>query len=200
MENVLVTSQHVDITSALKSHAQEQLIKVIHKYFENAIDAEVIFSKISHKHDHPFECNIMLNVGGGVGFVKARASGHTAHLAFDGALEKIAHRLSKYKSKIKHHHKEKISELYAYDNNSIKATKYVLSPFNDDFDEKINPGIVSEKETDIELLSVSEAMMKMDLADLPALLFRNKENNRINVVYHRIDGNISWIDPKELND
>jgi hypothetical protein len=40
----------------------------------------------------------------------------------------------------------------------------------------------------------------MDLADLPALLFRNKVNNRINVVYHRIDGNISWIDPKELND
>jgi hypothetical protein len=47
----------------------------------------------------------------------------------------------------------------------------------------------------IEKLTVSEAIMKMDLAHLPALMFVNKLNNRINMVYHRSDGNIAWVDP-----
>ena len=36
--------------------------------------------------------------------------------------------------------------------------------------------------------------MAMDLANLPALVFINEETGNINVVYHRKDGNISWID------
>jgi hypothetical protein len=55
--------------------------------------------------------------------------------------------------------------------------------------------VVGEKNTDIESLTVEEAIMKMDLQDLPALVFINKKNRRMNVVYHRKDGNISWIDP-----
>ena len=57
---------------------------------------------------------------------------------------------------------------------------------------------ISEKNTEIEELAVDQAIMKMDLANLPALVFINSANQRLNVVYHRKDGNISWIDP-EIN-
>ena len=50
--------------------------------------------------------------------------------------------------------------------------------------------------TKIEKLTVSEAVMRMDLQNLPTLLFINAQSGRINVVYHRQDGNISWIDPE----
>ena len=56
--------------------------------------------------------------------------------------------------------------------------------------------VIDEKSTDIEELSVEEAIMKMDLQNLPALVFINNKNKRLNVVYHRKDGNISWIDPR----
>ncbi len=55
--------------------------------------------------------------------------------------------------------------------------------------------VVDEKTTNIEELSVEEAIMQMDLQNLPALVFINNKNKRLNVVYHRKDGNISWIDP-----
>jgi hypothetical protein len=82
--------------------------------------------------------------------------------------------------------------------------KYILPPqaFNvfeemeeetDELAQSLN--VITEKTTDIESLTVNEAIMKMDLADLPALVFINKQNKRINVVYQRKDGNISWIDP-----
>ena len=39
--------------------------------------------------------------------------------------------------------------------------------------------------------------MRMDLADLPVVMFRNTASGRLNMVYHRGDGNIGWIDPSE---
>jgi hypothetical protein len=37
--------------------------------------------------------------------------------------------------------------------------------------------------------------MRLDLADAPALLFRNRSHGELNLVYRRGDGNIGWIDP-----
>ncbi len=83
------------------------------------------------------------------------------------------------------------------------AVKYVIPALS--FDQEIDENedkieeksqIIAEKATNIEVLSVEEAVMKMDLADLPALVFKNADNGKINVVYHRKDGNISWINPK----
>ena len=49
--------------------------------------------------------------------------------------------------------------------------------------------------TDVPQLTVGEAVMRMDLADTPVLLFRNRSHGELNVVYRREDGNIGWIDP-----
>ena len=38
--------------------------------------------------------------------------------------------------------------------------------------------------------------MRMDLADAPVLLFRNRSHGELNLVYRRADGNIGWIDPE----
>jgi hypothetical protein len=57
--------------------------------------------------------------------------------------------------------------------------------------------IVAEMPDEIATLSVSEAVMRMDLADLPVTMFRDRASGRLNVVYHRADGNIGWIDPSD---
>ena len=56
--------------------------------------------------------------------------------------------------------------------------------------------IIAEMETKIPSLSVGEAVMQMELAGAPVLVFRNEGHKGINVVYHREDGNIGWVDPK----
>ena len=38
--------------------------------------------------------------------------------------------------------------------------------------------------------------MRMDLADIPALLFRNKAHGGLNMVYRRHDGHVGWVDPR----
>jgi len=61
----------------------------------------------------------------------------------------------------------------------------------------VHATVIAEQVTEISLLSVSEAVMRMDLADQPVLMFRNSTTGELNVVYRRSDGNIGWIDPSE---
>src|SRR5438105_2798642 len=44
--------------------------------------------------------------------------------------------------------------------------------------------------------AAGEAAMRMDLAEAPVLLFRNRSHGELNLVYRRTDGNIGWIDPE----
>lgn len=83
---------------------------------------------------------------------------------------------------------------------TIPAQSYVLAPEDEEprieGEDGDNPVIIAETTTDIATLTVSEAVMRMDLADLPALMFKNKAHGGLNLVYRREDGNIGWVDPR----
>lgn len=86
---------------------------------------------------------------------------------------------------------------------TANAPEYVLAPHSDE-DESTeaesgadNPIIIAENQTVIENLTVSEAVMRLDLADAPAFVFRNSKHGGLGVVYRRDDGNIGWSDTPE---
>jgi hypothetical protein len=62
-------------------------------------------------------------------------------------------------------------------------------------DANANPVVVAEMTAPIETLTVSEAVMRLDLGDLPAIMFKSRAHGGFNMIYRRPDGNIGWIDP-----
>ena len=60
-----------------------------------------------------------------------------------------------------------------------------------------DPLIIAEISTNIQKMSVSDAVMRMDLSGQAAMLFRNPKNGRLNMIYRRADGNIGWVEPNE---
>jgi hypothetical protein len=58
------------------------------------------------------------------------------------------------------------------------------------------PAVIAEQVSEISALSVIEAVMRLDLGELPVLMFRNRNNLRINVIYRRPDGTVGWLDPQ----
>ena len=101
--------------------------------------------------------------------------------------------LRRYKRRLKDHHKERAQPVEL-----SGASSYILASDSgtDDVEpESLQPIIVAEMETNIPSLSVGEAVMQMELAGAPILVFRNEGKNGLNVVYRRDDGNIGWIDP-----
>ena len=55
--------------------------------------------------------------------------------------------------------------------------------------------LIAESTTALKRLSVSDAVMELDLTGVEVLLFRHAGHGRVNLVYRRGDGHIGWIDP-----
>jgi ribosomal subunit interface protein len=183
---VNVSGKGIDVGEAFRSHVQSRMEEGVHKYLDRVISVDVVISRDAHL----FNVSIHGNTGTSSNIIiKSTGQAVDVYAAFDSAAEKIEKQLSRYKRKITDHHR---SEANAY-----QGMKYVISAAEKAEAEVENPIIIAEKSTHISTLTVSEAVMRMNLADLPALMFNNAANGRLNVVYKRADGNISWVDPAE---
>ena len=188
---VTVTGKQIDVGDALRSHTQAALEDIAEKYFGNALEAHVVFSREAHL----IQCDLQVHVGRGI-LVRSEADANEAYAAFDIAAERIDKRLRRYKRRLRDHHAQEKERERA----DTLGRTYVLQSVEDETaappkDEQQQPMVIAEMETPIPQLSVSEAVMRLDLADLPALMFRNSARGTLNVIYRRRDGNIGWIDP-----
>jgi ribosomal subunit interface protein len=194
---ISITGKHIKIGDSLTAHVNERASHGIEKYFKHATRCEVVFAKEGKF----FKTDIHLHEGTGLTHIlKSDASATDIYISFDSALMKIERQLRRYKERLNNHHKKDAATREIARAEAVSGTKYVLTHQDyegGDVTLGDNPIIIAEKTTRIETLTVGEAVMKMDLAGLPALLFLNENTGRMNVVYHRVDGNISWVDPAE---
>ena len=195
---VTVSGKQVEIGEAFPTYAENHLDEVVDKYFDSGIDSNVTVSRAGGG----LRVDITVHPGRGI-IVQSHGEGATAHVAFDLALERIAKRLRRYKRRLRDHNRKEKSEAKQ---NPRNAQRYIIAPpaeEDDDNDrdsgvaeEGDNPIIIAETTSELETLSVSEAVMRLDLADRSAMVFLNAGNGRVNVVYQRRDGNIGWVDPE----
>ncbi len=186
--DISIKGKNLDIGDALKGHVEDHLSSAVTKYFMRALDARVVFTR----EGRDLRADISVHPGPRGMVVQGRSESNDAFAAFDGALERISKQLRRYKRRLNDHHK-------GHPDNTLPALQYVIQPEHDDKEVDVDgpPTIIAEMPTEIATLSVSEAVMRMDLADAPVTMFRNSGSGRLNIVYHRADGNIGWIDPSD---
>jgi len=183
-----ISGKQIDIGDALQTHVQEELGAAVAKYAERPTDALVIFSKSASE----FVCEATVHLSTGL-TAQAKAHAHEIYSAFDKCCDKMEKQLRRYKRRLKDHQRDRVQPVEL-----SGASSYILASDSGDEDsepESLQPIIVAEMETRIPSLSVGEAVMQMELAGSPVLVFRNEGNKGLNVVYRRDDGNIGWIDP-----
>ncbi len=184
-----ISGKQIDIGESLQAHVKGEIDSVVGKYPGRPTDALVVFSKDGSA----FCCESVLHLSTGL-TVQAKAKEHDIYAAADVAIAKMEKQLRRYKRRLKDHHKERAQPVEL----SGVASYILAASGNEDLEEPetLQPIIVAEMETRIPSLSVGEAVMQMELAGAPVLVFRNeKQDSGVNVVYRREDGNIGWIDP-----
>lgn len=189
-----VHGKQMDVGDALRTHVEDKLTDVSEKYLNHTTYATVTFSKDGHGHGQT-RAHINMQLGKNM-MVTADATERDPYVAFDQASEKAAKQIRRYKRKIRDNH-ERLPEDPEFE--ILKARNYILAaaPEQDDQpEENFEPAVIAEMSRDIMTLSVSDAVMHMDLTNENALVFRNRSNKNINVIYRRSDGNIGWIDPE----
>jgi len=183
-----VKGKQIDVGDALRQHVEEKLGDIIEKFFGSSIDANVTFSREGHM----FRADIMVHAGRGI-TLQSNSTAGEPYPAFDQAADRIGERLRRHKNRLKRHHQQEAEVVQA-----IQAQSFVLNAMQEDVSEaegEDNPLVIAEMTTPIETLAVSEAVMRLDLGDLPALMFRNRANDQLNMIYRRDDGHIGWVDP-----
>ena len=183
-----VKGKHLDVGDALKSHVATSLEGVFGKYFGNPIEATVVLSREAHL----YRAHIGVHIGRGIN-MQSQADAETPYIAFDSAAEHLSKRLRRHKRRLRDHHRAEppTTELGA---------QYILSG-DIDADEvptevKNGASVTIVESVEIPTLSVGEAVMRLDLANGTAMMFRNRTHGELNMVYRRSDGTIGWVDPR----
>ena len=192
---VLISGKHVDVGEALRTRVSDDLQSSIGRYFERGGDAEVGVSRDGH--GFRVDCAVTLATGQGL---QSHGLGADAHGAFGQALGKIETRIRRYKRKLKSHTVAATAKAHE------TAALYILrAPGEDDDDDVWSESagdsppaamVIAETEAALKTMTVSMAVMELDLTESQTIVFRNAAHDGLSVVYRRPDGNIGWIDPQ----
>ncbi len=187
-KNISVSGKQTKVGKSLTDYVKENIIQTLKKYFEKFINASVLFSKDKYN----FKCEISIHIEGSI-FIHGNAMSNDAYGSFNVCNEKIKKRLRRYHRRLTDHRANNKKSL-----KFLKASQYVIE--NPELKNKKNlsePVIIAESDDLIKTVSVSEAIMLMNLNDQNAIFFKNIMSKRLNILYRRADGNIGWIDPKK---
>ncbi|MBW6506467.1 MAG: ribosome-associated translation inhibitor RaiA [Rhodobacteraceae bacterium] len=186
-----ISGKQLDIGEALQSHVKTELGETLDKYSQRPTDATVVFSRVTHE----FLCEISVHLSTGL-TAAAKGTASEVYAAFESCREHLDKQLRRYKRRLKDHvrnHPDPV-EFGA-------AGMYVLAAEagnGDSEPESLAPVIIAEMQAQVPTLSVGEAVMQMEIAGSPMLVFRNEKHGGVNVVHRREDGNVGWIDPRNI--
>lgn len=196
--HINVAGKQIELSDALRTRVTAHLDLIAEKYFDDALEANVTFSRARSF----FTCDINVRAARGL-LLRGEGEAADAHGAFDDAAEHIAKRLRRYRRRVNDHSRNlaqrrpEIGRQYTLRQDEERPA----SPAGDGGVQVAQTAsgayatIIAEQATDISHLTVGEAVMQLDLADHTVLMFRNSASDEINVVYRRSDGHIGWLDP-----
>ena len=185
--NIQVTGKNVEAGDAYASYVGEKLRGVLQKYLAREVDSHIRLEK----ERGVFKTSCSVHLASGLK-LEANGEGGDAYSSADEAVHRLESRVRRYKGRLKSHS----SAAGARRKSGIDARDYVVSVSDDEAEAPAdaNPLIIAETERNIGELTVSEAVMQLDVSEAPFMIFRNAAHGGLNVVYRRQDGNIGWID------
>jgi ribosomal subunit interface protein len=192
---VQISGKHVDVGEALRTRVGDELKSSIGKYFERGGDADVVVSRDGH--GFRVDCEVKLASGQ---TLQSHGLGGDAHSAFGASLAKIETRIRRYKRRLKSHTvaaSAKVAEtasLYVLRDPEGSSEEDLWDADNDHAPPAAM--VVAETVAILKTMTVSMAVMDLDLNESQTIVFRNAAHGGLSVVYRRADGNIGWIDPE----
>jgi putative sigma-54 modulation protein len=180
MGDVSVTFRHLEATAALREYAVEKASK-IRNYFGEPNEITIVLS--SEKHRYTAEITLK------AGRITANAKEETEDLysAVDVAVDKVDRQIKKHKDKLKHHKQGSMPQ-------EITSRYNILS--SKSIEENEQPKIIKTENVFAKPMSLEEAVLQLKLLKNDFLVFINASTAKINVIYHRKDGDYGLIEPE----
>ncbi|MDJ0922418.1 MAG: ribosome-associated translation inhibitor RaiA [Henriciella sp.] len=180
---IQIAGRHMSVGDALQQRISDGLEDAVTKYFDRAFEGNVTVEKRGY--EVIVDCNVHLPSGI---ILQSTGQASEAYAALEDALDKMEKRVRRYHRRLKDHHRRSPMP-------SEPANAFIIQSSAEEEPDGDAPLIVAESASDVKTMSVSEAVMQLELSETPAVLFRNVKHSGLNMVYRREDGNIGWVDP-----
>ncbi len=186
-----VSGKNMDVGDALRSKATDHVDAVVRKYFDGNYTGHLVLEPEGSGFNA--QCSLHLDTGAQL---QSSAYGNDAILAYEVMATTIEKRLRRYNRKLKAHRRHGNGNADSV-LDSLQASSYVLQSTDDEDElhEDYSPPVIAESTSNLQQMSVGEAVMQLDLTQSEVVVFRHAGHGGLNVVYRRADGNIGWIDP-----
>ena len=190
-----ISGKSISVGEALRTRVTERTDEVLRKYFDGNYSGHITLSKDGFG----FRTDCSLHLDSGI-TLEAESNATDAYASADQALVMIEKRLRRYKSRLKDRHARKTyaasAALAELNGAGLDAPSYVIeAPEGDDEVTEYSPVIIAEATRSLKRLSVSEAVMELDLSGAACIVFQHGSSGRLNIIYRRTDGNVGWVDP-----
>lgn len=166
--------RNIDVTDAMRSHAEEKLAK-LEKFSDQIVDARVVMSYDSEAAPNPAKVEVQLNLPSGM--VRAEERGPDTYAATDLVVDKLERQLKRFKGR------------FLAKRSQEKPVAVEPEP---EFGE---PAIVRTKKHVLRPMAPEDAAMQMEALGHNFFMFRNVDTGDISVIYLRHDGNYGLIEP-----
>ncbi|HWF93772.1 MAG TPA: ribosome-associated translation inhibitor RaiA [Xanthobacteraceae bacterium] len=188
-----VSGRNIDVGEALRARINARIAEATAKYFDGGFSGHVTVGK----EGFGFRTECVIHLDSGI-VLEAEALAADAYASADQVAGRIEKRLRRYKRRLKNH-QAAASDGAAPAVRAIEAPSYIIAtPEHEDDDDEaagFDPVIIAESTTALKRLSVSDAVVELDLTGVAVVVFRHAGHGRVNLVYRRGDGHIGWIDP-----
>ena len=183
-----VSGKNIDVGEALRGRINDRITEAMGKYFDGGYSGHVTVAREGF--GFRTECAIHLDSK-----ITLHAEGQAAdaYASADQAALRVERRLRRYHRRLKEHRSDRLDGRAA-----LEAASYIIAAPEQESEADLDgstPVIIAESTTMLKQLSVSDAVMELDMTGAPVLVFRHAAHGGINIVYRRADGHFGWIDP-----
>ncbi len=184
-------------TEALKEYVRNRMDK-IKKYFQDPISCNVVMS--AEKHNHTVDVNLRLHNGFRIG---GHESTENMYSSIDMVSAKIERQVRRYKDKLREHKVRQLPSVPVTHSVIHEAEVPVQVETATKEEHASGSGahqIVTKEKFDATPMSVSEAIMQLNLLHTKFHVFLNEDSGEVNVVYRRDDGAFGLLEaPPQTN-
>lgn len=183
--DIQITGKNLDVLPAVREYIVRKLGK-INRYLPDILSFEVVASEEQTRAPQQrFIMQVTINNKGTL--LRGEERGQDLYTATDKVAEVMTRQIEHYKGK-RPYSKKRASP-------SIRtSTTEVIAAVEAEAIES-GPRVVKTKRFDVKPMSMEEAIDQMELLGHDFFLYYNPDNNRMNLLYRRKDGNYGLIEP-----
>lgn len=179
---IQVTGRRVSVSEPMKDYAIKK-VEGLHLDYPRIIEAQVVLNVEKYRHI----AEVILFCANHI-TIEAEAETTDMYASIDQAMDKIARRMRKYKTRIMRQHRPRKGEVRHFNEQVLTIEGFEEFPESE-------PNVMQTERYPVKPMFTDEAVLQLEMSSRQFVVFQNAKTDKVNVLYRRKEGGFGLIEP-----